>query len=93
MKVLIVGGSGFVGSILRPALEAEHDCRCFDIKQGDWPAECMVIGDVHDDDAVRTAVKDMDAVLYLAMGARRDRLFVQHIDLALLDRIIGVRTR
>ena len=89
MKVLIVGGNGYIGSILRPALEAEHDCRCFDIKQGDWPAERTVVGDVHDDDAVRTAVKDMDAVLYLAMGARRDRLFTQHIDLAFSVNLAG----
>ena len=89
MKVLIVGGSGYVGSILRPALEAEHDCRCFDARQGDWPAERTVVGDVHDDDTVRRAVHGMDAVLYLAMGARRDRLFVHHIDLAFSVNVAG----
>ncbi len=31
MNVLITGAAGHVGQILRPALEADHDCRLFDL--------------------------------------------------------------
>ena len=32
MKLLIIGGAGYVGSILQPALDAEHECRYLDLK-------------------------------------------------------------
>jgi len=68
MKVLVVGSAGYVGSILRPALEAEHEVRHFDRFPVPGAEQRTVVADVNDGDAINRAVQDMDAVLYLAMG-------------------------
>ena len=70
MKVLVVGVAGHVGSIVRPALEREHECRLFDRRPlPDTNGRC-IIGDVNDEALVQQAVQDMDAVVYLAMGIK-----------------------
>lgn len=68
MNLLIIGGAGHVGNILRPALEAEHHCVYFDRKPVAGAEQHSIIGDVNDDEALIAAMKDIDAVLYLAMG-------------------------
>jgi nucleoside-diphosphate-sugar epimerase len=68
MNVLIVGGAGHVGSILRPALEKEHDCRYFDIRPVAGAEDRTIVADVHDDAAVAKAMTGTEAVAYLAMG-------------------------
>ena len=72
MKVLVVGAAGHVGTIVRPALEREHDCRFFDRRAlPDTNGRCIV-GDVNDEGLVRQAVQETDAVVYLAMGVKPD---------------------
>ena len=68
MNLLIIGGAGHVGSILRPALEADHNCIYFDRKPVTGAEQRSIVGDVNDDDAIVAAMTDIDAVLYLAMG-------------------------
>ena len=68
MRVLIVGGAGFVGTILRPALMAEHDCTCFDLVPVEEMGERNIVGDVNDLNSVRTAVANTEAVVYLPLG-------------------------
>lgn len=68
MKILITGAAGHVGSILKPALEAEHDCRFFDRvlptdADGRW-----IQGDLLDEAVIARAVAGMDAVVHLTMG-------------------------
>lgn len=72
MKVLIVGGGGYVGTSLRPALEAEHQCRYFDIKPVPGADPSSIVGDVRDVPLARKACEGMDAVVYLAMGGLKD---------------------
>lgn len=72
MKILIVGGAGYVGSILRPALEAHHECHYFDLRPIPGAEERSTVGDITDPDAVRRAVYKIDSVVFLAMGARRE---------------------
>ena len=69
MKLLVVGGAGYLGSIVDAALEAEHVCCHFDRKPLVGKAR-SVAGDVADLPAVRAAVRAMDAILYMPLGVR-----------------------
>src|SRR5579885_544453 len=54
MKILITGGSGFLGSHIADAVsEAGHEAVVFDLKPSAWlrPGQQMVIGDVLDAEA------------------------------------------
>lgn len=68
MKLLVVGGAGYVGSIVVPVLEKEFECTHFDIKPVQGHEDHTILADVGDEEKVRQAVVGMDAVLYLAMG-------------------------
>ena len=70
MRVLAIGGAGKVGTLIRPALEAAHELRIFDRRPVDGMDGRCIVGDVDDEAAVRAAVRDVDAVIYLAMGSR-----------------------
>lgn len=70
MNILLVGGAGYVGSIIRPTLEREHHVRFFDrVPVADAP-ERSIVGDVNDEDAIRAALAGIQGVVYLAMGIR-----------------------
>ena len=71
MRVLLIGGSGRVGSLVLPHLAENHSVRVFDLNppvEGSWE---YVEGNAGDSDALRAALAGMDAVLYMAMGALR----------------------
>jgi nucleoside-diphosphate-sugar epimerase len=72
MNVLIVGGGGYVGTSLRPALEKEHRCRHFDIHPIPNADPSSIVGDVRDEVLANKAVEGMDAVVSLAMGSLKD---------------------
>lgn len=72
MNVLIVGGGGYVGTSLRPALEKQHRCRHFDIQPIPGADPSSIVGDVTDGELAKKAVEGMDAVVYLAMGSLKD---------------------
>jgi len=68
MNVLIVGAAGYVASIVIPGLEASHTCRLLDRRPVPGREPQTQIADVTDERAIETAVRGMDAVIYLAMG-------------------------
>ena len=68
MKVLVVGGAGYLGSIVGDVLETEHICYHFDCIPVDKARS--VVGDVSDVKAVAAAVRNMDMVLYMPLGVR-----------------------
>jgi len=68
MRILITGAAGYVGSILKPVLEAEHDCRFFDRILPADADDRWIQGDLLDETVVGQAVGDMDAVVHLTMG-------------------------
>ena len=68
MKLLIVGGAGYVGQIICPAIDQEHDCTHYDIRPVSGAEDRTIIADVNDDDAIREAVCNVDGVLYMALG-------------------------
>ena len=71
MRLLIIGGAGRVGGIIRPALEAEHECRYFDVQPVPGAEDRTTVGDLNDDDALRAALADVDTVVYAALGRAR----------------------
>ena len=68
-RVLLVGGGGHVGRILRPAFEAQYEVYYYDLNPVPDAESRTTVGDVIDKSAVQRAVADMDVVVYLAMGA------------------------
>lgn len=82
MKVVIFGGSGFVGSHLADALlKKKYDVTVFDLKPSSYlkPPGRMVIGDILDEKAVQDAVKDADFVYNVAGVADIDEAKVNPI--------------
>jgi dTDP-L-rhamnose 4-epimerase len=84
MRILVTGGSGFIGRhVLRAARGSGHDARSIDLAAGD--AEDAV--DVRDLGAVSAAVNGMDAVVHLAakvgleLSVRDAPDYVSHNDL------------
>ena len=68
MKVLITGGSGFIGTHLQKILaEAGYDIRILDLKHSERNiTEDVIIGDIRDYDAVIDAMAGCDCVINLA---------------------------
>jgi UDP-glucose 4-epimerase len=73
MRVVVVGGGGFIGSALVKHLSARHECVCFghagrfaELREKlNAEVEC-VEGDVTDADALREALRGADAVVHAA---------------------------
>lgn len=68
MRVLIVGGSGYVGGIVLPVVAQQHSLRIFDRQPPDDPAWEYVAGSVGDLDALIGAATGVDTLIYMAMG-------------------------
>jgi nucleoside-diphosphate-sugar epimerase len=69
MKVLLIGGSGIVGSLVIPTLLTKHSLRIFDLRPPKDAALEYHPGNITDFNAVERAVKGMDALIYMAMGS------------------------
>jgi nucleoside-diphosphate-sugar epimerase len=70
MKVLVVGGSGYVGGLVLPQLSRQHTLRVFDMRPPVEVAWEFVAGSVDDLDALAGAAEGTDALLYMAMGEK-----------------------
>ena len=66
MKILLVGGSGHVGSFITPYLRERHDLRVFDLRPPRHDVE-FVEGSVTDPDAIKRALEGMDTFIWLVM--------------------------
>jgi UDP-glucose 4-epimerase len=69
MKVLVTGGSGFIGSHVVDRLLANgHEPRIFDMVSSPYhgPEVEVVIGDLLDVDSLRKAIRGCDAIVHLA---------------------------
>lgn len=74
MRILIVGGSGYVGSLMLPGLAARHEVVVLDPQPPVAPAEGCdhVVGSALDPTALAAALDGADAVVHAAMGRRSD---------------------
>jgi nucleoside-diphosphate-sugar epimerase len=67
MRILIVGGSGYVGRLIVPLLAREHTVRVLDPRPPATPCEHLA-GDATDSAALDEAMRGADAVVHGAMG-------------------------
>jgi nucleoside-diphosphate-sugar epimerase len=69
MRVLLIGGSGIVGTLVIPVLTEKHQLRVFDLRRPFDTDVDYTPGNITDYNALGQAVKGMDAVVYMAMGS------------------------
>lgn len=83
MKILITGGSGFLGSHVADVLsEAGHEVTIFDVRPSPYlgSGQKMIIGDILDQPSLERAVAGMDAVYHFAGIADIDECTNRPID-------------
>lgn len=83
MKILITGGSGFLGSHVADVLsEAGHEVTIFDVRSSPYlgAGQKMIIGDILDQASLERAVAGMDAVYHFAGIADIDECTNRPID-------------
>lgn len=68
MKVLIIGGGGYVGRIINQAIEAVHEVTHLDLKPVPGAEDRTIVGSISDDATVTKATQGQDAVLFAALG-------------------------
>jgi UDP-glucose 4-epimerase len=72
MKILVVGGAGYIGShVARLFLDRGHDVAAFDdlstgCRENIFPDETLIEGDILDYPAILAAARGRDAVIHLA---------------------------
>jgi nucleoside-diphosphate-sugar epimerase len=67
LKVLVTGGSGFIGTrLVEVLLKEQHDVKIFDKRPSTTYPELVTIGDVRDKDAMVEAFKGVDVIYNLA---------------------------
>jgi len=83
MRIIVFGGSGFLGSHVADALTfAGHDVVIFDIRESPYllPEQTMLVGDILDAESVEKAVRGCDAVYNFAGIADIDECVSRPID-------------
>ncbi|OLB81758.1 MAG: hypothetical protein AUI14_02120 [Actinobacteria bacterium 13_2_20CM_2_71_6] len=68
MRVLVVGGSGYVAGLVLPMLARRHTIRVLDRRPPPHEVE-YVAGSAVDYGGLREAAEGMDAVVHCAMGS------------------------
>ena len=69
MRVLVIGGSGYLGTLVMPFLAVRHELRVFDLRPPADPSLEYAQGSACDPIALVKASLGIDAVLYMAMGS------------------------
>ena len=72
MRVLVIGGSGRVGTGVLPFLVKDHDIRVFDVRQPQVSGAAYLAGTVLDCDALASAMNGVDGLIYMAMNREFD---------------------
>ena len=69
MQILVIGGSGHVGSLVTPVLVEKHTLRVFDRRPPRMESLEFFEGDVTNFHHLSEAMRDIEAVIYMAMGS------------------------
>ncbi len=69
MNVVLIGGSGIVGSLVTPYFKEKHLLKIFDLRPPQDTSLNYFHGSITDHEAVLKAIKGMDALVYMAMGS------------------------
>ena len=72
MKILLVGGSGHVGTFLTPYLSREHEIRILDFHDPQHDIE-FVRGSIDDPAVLKEALSGMDAFVTIGNAGRTGR--------------------
>lgn len=67
MKILLVGGSGHVGSFITPYLREQHELRVLDLRAPRHEGIEYVEGSVTDPEAIQRALEGVDSFIWLVM--------------------------
>ncbi len=78
MNLLLVGGSGLVGTAVAPYLQKHHRLRVLDINPPERGEVDYMPGSIADPDAVRCALKGMDGFITMAMKSGQGGFDRQH---------------
>jgi len=82
VKVLITGGAGNVAKILRPQLDAAHECTWLDKRLADPGESTCLVGDIFSPSSIGNAMLGQDAVIQLVMApldSDADSQFTVHV--------------
>lgn len=66
MKIIVTGGSGFIGSNIVSNLSKNHDVKIYDFKKPENLETEFIQGDIKDTENVINSIKDCDVVIHLA---------------------------
>lgn len=69
MRVLLMGGSGIVGTLVIPFLKEKHHLQVFDLRRPFDPEIAYIPGNLTDYRAVEQAMQGVEAIVYMAMGS------------------------
>ena len=71
-KILVIGGSGHVGTLILPYLQEKYDLRVFDLRPPAQEGIAYFEGNVTDLDALRQAAQGCDSMIYMALYNKRE---------------------
>lgn len=77
MKILLVGGSGHVGTFITPYLSEEHEVRVLDVRDPQHDVE-FVRGSIDDPAVLKEALNGVDAFITLVMQGGQDGVERSH---------------
>jgi len=74
MKILVIGGSGSVGTLVLPFMTPRHDIIVFDLVPPRVSSLRFIQGNVRDEIALFNAFAGCDSLIYMATGPEANNL-------------------